>query len=105
MNRLAVGYLYRKLGVKLEPSHSYRVTVSYENPSADTIHAGGMGVVGGVFLPSAPWPATDSTDALYVLDRKHYLREVSGTLATIMAQANPPAVVAKKSAAPKKKVD
>src|SRR5439155_13451447 len=74
VNRLAVGYLYRKLGVKLQPSHSYRVTVSYENPSADTIHAGGMGVVGGVFLPSEPWPATDSTDALYVLDRKHYLR-------------------------------
>jgi hypothetical protein len=97
VNRLAVGYLYRKLGVKLVPDHTYRVTVSYINPSADTIKAGGMGVVAGVFLPSDPWPATDTTDPLYVLDRQHYMREVRGTLETILAEKSGPATPAKKS--------
>jgi hypothetical protein len=80
VNHLAIGYLYKKLGVKLDPENTYRVTVSYVNPTADTIRGGGMGVVGGVFLPSVPWPATDTTDSLYVLDRRHYMREVRGQL-------------------------
>jgi hypothetical protein len=95
VNRLAIGYLYKQMGVKLESDHLYRVTVSYDNPSKDTIPAGGMGVVAGVFLPAAPWPATDTTDQLYALDRKHYLREVSGTLSEILAQQDPPAAAKK----------
>jgi hypothetical protein len=86
VNRLAVGYLYRRLGEKLDPSHSYRVTVSYDNPTGDTIHAGGMGVVAGVFWPSVPWPATNQTDPLYLLDRMHYLREVQGNYQAILAK-------------------
>jgi hypothetical protein len=72
------------------------VTVSYINPTADTIKAGGMGVVAGVFLPSDPWPATNPADSLYLLDRKHYMREVHGDLQTILAEE-------KGGPAPKKK--
>lgn len=86
VNRLAVGRLYRKLGVRIDTAHVYRVTVTYQNPTADTLKAGGMGVVAGVFLPDADWPATDTADPLYVLDRKHYLREVNGRLDQILAQ-------------------
>lgn len=77
---VTIGRLYRRLGVKISPSHRYRVTVDYDNPSSDTIVAGGMGVVAGVFLPSDPerWPAPDLDDPLYVLDRKHYMRQVRG---------------------------
>lgn len=73
------GHLYRSLGVPITPDHAYRVSVTYENPTGDTIPRGGMGVVGGVFLPDGPWPEADRGDPLYVLDRKHYLREVYGT--------------------------
>ncbi len=91
VNRLAVGYLYKKLGVKLDADHKYRVTVDYINPTADTIKGGGMGVVAGVFLPSGDWPATDTTDELYTLDKKHYMREVHGNLETILAEEKAPA--------------
>jgi hypothetical protein len=80
VNRLAVGYLYKTLGVKVNPTHSYRVTVSYINPTADTIKAGGMGVVAGVFLPGDPMASNDPNDPLYQLDRKHYMRELRGKL-------------------------
>ena len=86
VNRLAVGRLYRKFGVKIDTAHVYRVTVSYQSPIADTLRSGGMGVVAGVFLPDAVWPATDTTSQLYVIDRKHYLREVSGRLDEILAE-------------------
>lgn len=84
-----VARLYRKLGVKIYPDRKYRVTVSYINPTADTLVGGGMGVIGGVFMPTggAPWPKADSTDQWYALDRKHYLREVQGTLAAIKADS------------------
>ena len=54
--------------------HVYRVTVEYDNPTSDTIPQGGMGVVAGLFLPSAQWPTADTTDATYRADRAHYLR-------------------------------
>lgn len=85
---VTVGKLYRRLGVKIYPDHVYRVTVTYNNPTADTIRDGGMGLVGGVFLPSGdqPWPKADESDPLYVLDRMHYLRQVRGKYAEIVAQ-------------------
>ncbi len=65
-----------KLGVKLSRNHKYRVTVVYQNPTADTVRAGGMGVVGGLFLPGfgVRWPKADPKDATYGVDRTHYLR-------------------------------
>ena len=76
-----VGRLYRRFGVKIYPDHVYRVTVSYNNPTQDTIQAGGMGVVAGVFMPSGGgmWPKVDESDELYLLDRRHYLQEVRGS--------------------------
>ena len=84
---VSVGRLYKRLGVKIFPDHTYRVTVTYDNPTGDSIPEGGMGVIGGVFLPSGdgPWPVADTTDQLYVLDRKHYLREVQGRYEQILA--------------------
>lgn len=73
------GRLYRSLGVPITPDHAYRVSVTYENPTDDTIPRGGMGVVGGVFLPDGPRPRAHRGDPLYVLDRKHYLRDLHGT--------------------------
>ena len=90
-------YRWSRLGVHIEPTHRYRVTVFYDNPSKDTIPSGGMGVVAGVFLPAAAWPATDTTNQLYVLDRKHYLREVSGKLSEILAEQGPRPVTQKVS--------
>jgi hypothetical protein len=77
---VTIGKLYRRLGVKIDPEHRYRVTVEYHNPGTETITAGGMGVVAGVFLPAggAHWPEADVADALYTLDRRHYMREVRG---------------------------
>lgn len=69
-----VGMLWRQLGTRISPDRVYRVTVEYDNPTADTIPEGGMGVVAGLFLPSADWPAADTADPVYEVDRAHYLR-------------------------------
>ncbi len=78
---VTLGRLYKTLGAKVYPDHVYRVIVTYNNPSTDTLVAGGMGVVGGVFMPSGGgmWPRADLTNPLYALDRSHYMREVRGT--------------------------
>ena len=60
----------------LEPSHRYRVTVQYLNPTGQVIPDGGMGVVGGLFIPDRDivWPATDPSDSLYAQDFRQYMR-------------------------------
>ena len=72
--------LYRltRLGVRIVPAHRYRVTVYYDNPTGHVIPDGGMGVVGGLFVPdrSAVWPATDPSDTLYQQDFRHAARLV-----------------------------
>ena len=84
---VTIGRLYRKLGVKIYPDHVYRMTVYYHNPTTDTIPAGGMGVLAGVFMPSTGgmWPKADKGDELYALDRRHYLRQVRGPYELIAA--------------------
>lgn len=64
------------IGVHIDPDHRYRVAVVYNNPTADTIPEGGMGVVGGIFRPDSrfQWPAADQTDTLYIQDLRHALR-------------------------------
>jgi hypothetical protein len=76
--------------IVLDPAHTYRVVATYRNPTQQTLYAGGMGVVGGVFLPddAARWPAADSSDRLYRLDRMHYLRQLRGRYDQITAVAN-----------------
>jgi hypothetical protein len=78
LKRIPVGRLYgvTRLGVPVTPEHRYRVTVEYENPTAYTLRAGGMGVVGGVFLPArgTRWPGVDPLERLYWDDLSHATR-------------------------------
>jgi hypothetical protein len=62
------------------PGHRYRVTVSYDNPTGQPIPDGGMGVVGGLFVPDrgVTWPAADPRDSLYHEDYLHYMRLAGG---------------------------
>ncbi len=77
-----VAFLYgwTRLGVHVVPEHRYRVTVSYDNPTGQPIPDGGMGVVGGLFVPDrgVTWPAADPHDTLYHEDYLHYMRLVGG---------------------------
>ena len=77
---VTIGRLYRRFGSKIFPDHTYRVTVHYNNTTGETITDGGMGVVAGVFMPAMgeQWPAANTDDPLYALDRAHYMREVRG---------------------------
>ncbi len=83
---VTIGHLYKRMGVKVYPDHKYRVSVTYDNPGADTLYSGGMGVVAGVFMPSGGgmWPRANKDNELYILDRQHYLREVRGAYELIV---------------------
>lgn len=75
-----VGRLYglTGLGLRVVPAHRYRVRVVYDNPTGRAIVGGGMGVVGGVFIPDrdVAWPATDPSDSLYQQDLRHFIGAV-----------------------------
>ena len=73
-------YKLGRLGFHIVPDHRYRVTVHYVNPSDHVIPAGGMGVVGGLFVPDGGtfWPSTDPSDSLYKQDLRHAMRQVPG---------------------------
>jgi hypothetical protein len=64
------------IGERITPDHRYRVRVIYQNPTDQTIPAGGMGVIGGLFMPdrNAVWPATNPSDSLYQQDLRHFMR-------------------------------
>jgi hypothetical protein len=59
-----------RLGLPLDPSHEYRLTAVYENPTGHVIPLGAMGAMGGVYLPADPaaWPRVDRASPDYVLD-------------------------------------
>lgn len=69
-------YSFGRLGARVVPGDTYRVTVVYDNPTGRTLPAGGMGVVGGLFVPddTAHWPGVDPADSLYRQDLLHYTR-------------------------------
>ncbi len=75
---IPVGKLYGwfRVGATITPDRTYRVTVHYDNPTGELLPQGGMGVVGGLFVPArgAVWPRADKTLALYQQDARHYLR-------------------------------
>jgi hypothetical protein len=58
------------LGLKIYPDHVYRLTAAYDNPTGATIVDGGMGALGGVFLPArgTTWPGIDRSSADYRTD-------------------------------------
>lgn len=69
-------YVIRRFGIKLDPAHTYRLAVVYDNPTSDTIVDGGMGALGGVVLVDrdAAWPGIDPEDPQYVRDVETTLR-------------------------------
>lgn len=73
-------FSWNRLGHRIVPEHRYRVTVHYENPTGRVLPGGGMGVVGGLFIPDrgVTWPAADTTDGLYRRDVEHVLRLLKG---------------------------
>ncbi len=86
---VTIGKLYLRGGEFISPEKTYRVSVTYDNPFPDSLPEGGMGVVGGIFMPTGgyPWPTADVSDELYQLDRNHYLRALQGKMDEIMAQS------------------
>jgi len=62
--------LYLQQPLRLEPGHVYRITAYYNNPTGQTIPDGGMGTIGGAFVPDEgqEWPALDTSDPQYVAD-------------------------------------
>ncbi len=73
-------YGWTRIGVHVVPSHRYRVTVYYDNPTGQAIPDGGMGVVGGLFVPDRgiAWPGAECGDSLYQQDYRHYMRLEGG---------------------------
>lgn len=61
------------LGRVIVPSHRYRVSASYFNPTSRTIPEGAMAKVGGVFMPLAPLPSVDRRHPLYQEDLRYLL--------------------------------
>jgi hypothetical protein len=79
------------VGVTIHPSHRYRITASYFNPTGRTIPEGGMAKVGGIFAPADPLPALAVGDALYQQDLRHLLALRCGTdgMSEMLAHAGP----------------
>jgi hypothetical protein len=77
---IAMLYGWTRLGVHIVPEHRYRIAVSYDNPTGAPIPDGGMGVVGGLFVPDrgVTWPAAEPGDSLYQQDYRHYMRLEAG---------------------------
>lgn len=75
---IPVGKLYGwfKVGLPIRTDRHYRVTVHYNNTTGGPVEAGGMGVIGGLFVPEkgAKWPEAMKADPLYIADAFHYLR-------------------------------
>jgi hypothetical protein len=65
-------------GPRLRPDHVYRVTAVYDNPTGETIVAGGMGTIGGVIIPDSPWIEVDTEDPLYLFDMQRELEHSHG---------------------------
>jgi hypothetical protein len=63
-------YRWYRLGLRIEPTHKYRITVRYDNPTGRTLRDGGMGAIAGLFVPDrgAAWPAVDTADSVYHQD-------------------------------------
>jgi len=77
---------WHRLGLHVVPTHRYRVTVAYDNPTGRLIKDGGMGAVGGLLVPDrgVPWPRVDPTDSLYQHDLRATLRLGASARADMM---------------------
>jgi len=71
-----------RLGIHIEPSHTYRVMVSYDNPTGAAIPFGGMGAVGGLLVPDwgVAWPTVDRNDPIYRTQINNLLSNMAGMM-------------------------
>lgn len=60
-------YRWNRLGLRIESSHRYRITVRYDNPTGHLLRGAGMGAIAGLFVPDrgAQWPMVDTANAVY----------------------------------------
>ena len=78
MLSVPIGHFYNwhRLGIHVVPAHRYRVTAVYDNPTGHVLVDGGMGAIGGLFVPDrgAVWPSVDPQDTIYLSDLAATLR-------------------------------
>jgi hypothetical protein len=70
---IPIGSFWKKGGVPMRSDHVYRLTVTYDNPTGEPIEKGGMGTLGGVFIPDPGerWPEVAKEDPQYLADLKY----------------------------------
>lgn len=63
-------HTWHGVGIHIEPTHVYRITATYDNPTGHLLPDGGMGALGGLFIPDrgVGWPVVDTTNAVYQQD-------------------------------------
>ncbi|HWZ59930.1 MAG TPA: hypothetical protein VNW46_13225 [Gemmatimonadaceae bacterium] len=63
-------HTWHGVGTHIVPAHRYRITATYENPTGHLLPDGGMGAVGGLFVPDrgVQWPVVDTANAVYRQD-------------------------------------
>jgi len=68
-----IGSFWKRGGIPLRSDHVYRLTVTYENPTGALLPDGGMGTLGGVFIPEPGerWPAVDEQHPDFLADLQH----------------------------------
>ncbi|MFQ5747013.1 MAG: hypothetical protein ACE5HF_07310 [Gemmatimonadota bacterium] len=68
-------YRGRGIGLHIEPSHVYRVTATYVNPTDSVLPEGGMGSVAGAFIAddAARWPWADASNPIFARDYENVL--------------------------------
>lgn len=64
-----------ELALPIDPTHVYRITASYDNPTDEPIRQGGGAAVAGAFIPDDEdaWPAADRADPLFATDYRNVL--------------------------------
>jgi hypothetical protein len=69
-----------RAGVHITPSHTYRVSVFYDNPTGECIPFGGMGSVAGLFIPdeNTVWPPLDPANPIYRSQINNLLSNMTG---------------------------
>jgi hypothetical protein len=79
------GNFWKNGGMPIRSDHLYRLSVTYQNPTGRILREGGMGTLGGAFVPDPGevWPKVDKSDADYIAD----LRWTSG----VGGETGPPA--------------
>ena len=73
MTGVPVSFLRWGLGQTVYPTHRYRVTASYWNPTGARISDGAMAKLAGIFAPVRPLAPVDVRDPMYQTDLRYLL--------------------------------